>query len=348
MELLRFDRLEDLDFPKLMEIYREGNLRTIPFFFPDETDPERGLRGVEEKFYEYYQTDFYAAPGRRSYVLADGDRWVSALRLFPVPGQKGAWHAEALATAADCRRRGYAKRLFELLFRALGAEGPFVVTNSVNRDNAASLALHEAAGFQLTQDPACCPLNGKTNPKAFGFTYRFEGWEAPSRLPVEGLSTRYLVRRLEETDVPALLALCAGNPQFYRHCPPPATAQSLREDMAALPPRKTLNDKYYLGFFDGTQLVAVLDLIAGFPGPEIAFWGFFMLDATIQGQGRGTALVSELCGALRSLGFRSVRLGWVRTNPQAAHFWKKNGFRETGVSYETGGYTVVVAQRELT
>ena len=45
MELLRFDRLEDLDFPKLMEIYREGNIQTIPYFFPDETDPERGLRG---------------------------------------------------------------------------------------------------------------------------------------------------------------------------------------------------------------------------------------------------------------------------------------------------------------
>lgn len=162
------------------------------------------------------------------------------------------------------------------------------------------------------------------------------------------LSSRYAVRALTEADIPIMLALFRGNPLFYQHCPPPPSAETARKDMQALPPRKTMEDKYYLGFFDGEALVAVLDLIAGFPGPEIAFWGFFMLDAAIQGQGRGTALVSELCGALQSLGFRSVRLGWVRTNPQAAHFWKKNGFRETGVSYETGGYTVVVAQRELT
>lgn len=348
MKLLRFDRLEDLDFPKLMEVYRESNTQNISYFFPEETDRERGLRGVEEKFYEYFETDFFAAPGRRYYVLADGENWTSAIRLFPVPGQTVAWYAEALETAPDCRRRGYARRLFELVFRELSAEGPFVLTDSVNRNNDASLAFHGAMGFQQFQDPACCPLNGNTNPRALGMIYHFAGWDAPERLPVEDFSTRYRVRRLEEADLPALWALCRGNPQFYAHCPPPATEESLREDMAALPPRKSLNDKYYLGFFDGERLIAVLDLIAGFPKPEIAFWGFFMLDAACQGQGRGTALVSELCAALVRQGFRAVRLGWVRGNPQAEHFWNKNGFVETGVSYDTGAYTVVVAQRELT
>ncbi|MCI8847954.1 MAG: GNAT family N-acetyltransferase, partial [Oscillibacter sp.] len=29
------------------------------------------------------------------------------------------------------------------------------------------------------------------------------------------------------------------------------------------------------------------------------------------------------------------------------HFWHKNGFRETGVTYDTENYTVIVAQRGL-
>ncbi len=162
------------------------------------------------------------------------------------------------------------------------------------------------------------------------------------------LSNRYAVRPLTEADIPIMLALFRSNPLFYQHCPPPPSTETAREAMHALPPRKTMADKHFLGFFDGETLAAVLDLITGFPTPEIAFWGLFMLDAAMQGQGRGTALVSELCAALQQRGFRAVRLGWVKTNPQAEHFWKKNGFQETGVSYETDGYTVVVAQRELT
>lgn len=348
LELLRFDRRNMPGPTKLMEIYRQSNLENIPYFFPEEQDPARGLRRVEESFIDYLSRDFFQNPGNRYYVLSAGERWASAIRIFPVPEQPGVWYAEALETAPDLRRRGFGRKLMELLCLALAEEGPFTLTDSVSRTNAASLAFHEALGFEIWRDPAQCPLNGRTNPRSLGLGYRFGGWDAPERLPVEALSARYRVRRLKETDLPALFALCKGNPGYYEHCPPFVSMQSLREDMAALPPRRTLNDKYYLGLFDGERLAAVLDLIPGYPKSEIAFWGFFMLDAALQGQGRGTALVSELCGALKRMGLRAVRLGWVKTNLRAEHFWKKNGFRETGVCYETGGYTVVVAQRELT
>lgn len=345
MKLLQFDRLEELDFPKLMEVYRESNLENIPYFFPEEKDLERGLRGVEERFFTYLQTDFFASPGNRYYVLVEDGRWASAVRLFPVPDQKRAYYAEALETAPELRRRGYGRKLMELLLAALAQDGPFVLTDSVHREYEPSLAFHRSLGFEVSQDNAVCPLNGKVNPQAVGLRYRFEG--RGNSLDLARLSANYQVRMLTEADIPAVLRLCEGNPMFYRHCPPKPSEETLRSDMAALPPRKTLADKYFLGFFDGAELAAVLDLITGFPKPEIAFWGFFMLDVSRQGQGCGTVLVSELCAALAASGFRAVRLGWVRGNPQSEHFWKKNGFLETGVSYETNGYTVVVAQRAL-
>ena len=40
-----------------------------------------------------------------------------------------------------------------------------------------------------------------------------------------------------------------------------ATAQSIVDDMNALPPRTTYDDKYYIGYFEGEKLVAVMDLI---------------------------------------------------------------------------------------
>lgn len=168
-----------------------------------------------------------------------------------------------------------------------------------------------------------------------------------SGLALEGLTKCCTLRPITAADLPALLTLCRSNPQYYRHCPPPPSLESLARDLAALPPGKTAEDKYYLGFYDGARLIAALDLITGYPKPDTAFLGFFMLDASLQGQGLGSSLVCTLFDGLAARGFREIRLGWVDTNPQARAFWHKNGLKETGLSYNAGAYTVVVASREL-
>lgn len=45
--------------------------------------------------------------------------------------------------------------------------------------------------------------------------------------------------------------------------------------------------------------------------------------------------------------YKAVRLGWVKGNSQSEGFWRRNGFVETGDTYDTGGYTVIVAERDL-
>ena len=64
------------------------------------------------------------------------------------------------------------------------------------------------------------------------------------------LSDEYAVRRLGETDIPAVLALMQGNPQYYRYCGGDAvpTAQGIRRDMTITPPGTSIEDKYYVGF----------------------------------------------------------------------------------------------------
>lgn len=166
-------------------------------------------------------------------------------------------------------------------------------------------------------------------------------------MEIERFSPDFTVRRLKRTDIPAILALCRTNPLYYEHCPPCPDEAGIERDMRALPPGRTPADKHYVGFFDGDGLVAVLDLIHGYPFETAAFIGFFMVDARRQGRGLGTKIVSDLCAYLESAGYAEVRLGWVSTNPQSAHFWRKNGFSETGAGYDTDGCTVIVAKREL-
>ena len=145
-----------------------------------------------------------------------------------------------------------------------------------------------------------------------------------------GLSSRYGARRLCDSDVGAVYRLSAGNPIFYKYCPPCVTLESIREDMKVLPPGKSGEDKFYVGFFDGSMLTAVMDLILKYPNDETAFIGLFMVDSASQGKGTGTAIIEECLCFLKRQGLRRARLGFAKGNCQSEAFWTKNGFVRTG------------------
>lgn len=161
-------------------------------------------------------------------------------------------------------------------------------------------------------------------------------------MEVTHLSKTYNVRRLQEDDIEQICTLCSGNPQYYRYHPPAATADSIREDMRALPPGREPQDKYYVGYFagDGT-LLAVMDLILGYPQEKTALIGFFMVSAAHQGTGLGSALVGEVSAYLRAQGYTKLRLGVDKGNPQSHAFWTKNGFTQVG----EGHY--IIMEREI-
>jgi len=166
-------------------------------------------------------------------------------------------------------------------------------------------------------------------------------------MDIASFSGRYTVRKLKAEDAGAVYELCRRNQLFYQYCPPFVTEENIIEDMKALPPNKKLTDKYYVGYFNGEKLIAVMDFIRAFPNPETDFIGFFMTDVSVQKKGIGSAIIEELCIYRKSTGVLNIRLGWVKGNPQSEHFWHKNGFCETGVSYHTERYTVIVAQKTL-
>lgn len=71
------------------------------------------------------------------------------------------------------------------------------------------------------------------------------------------------------------------------------------------------------------------------------------MNASWQGQGIGTAIISDSLAYLEQLGFRKVRLGIDKGNPQSKAFWLKNGFAFTGEEYESDGSTILVMERSL-
>lgn len=145
-------------------------------------------------------------------------------------------------------------------------------------------------------------------------------------MDIELLSKKYVVRRLDINDVDAVYYMSCKNEIFYKYHPPFVTKQSIVEDMEALPPNKSYDDKYYIGFFEDNTLVANMDLILGYPTEEIAFIGLFMTNVLYQNKGVGSHIVRDVCTYLKLLGYKKVRIGVDKENPQSNSFWNKNGF----------------------
>ncbi|HEL2057868.1 TPA: GNAT family N-acetyltransferase [Streptococcus suis] len=144
-------------------------------------------------------------------------------------------------------------------------------------------------------------------------------------MEIANLSSRFQVRKLTDADLEQVLALYQTNPLYFEHFPPLPSLESLANDLVDCPPGKSLTDKYFLGFWEQDRLVAVLDLIDGYPTAEIAYIGFFMVDQAYQGGGLGSTLVEEVIAGLPDR-LKRVRLGYVTSNPQAKAFWIKCGF----------------------
>lgn len=166
------------------------------------------------------------------------------------------------------------------------------------------------------------------------------------RLNVNDFSDRFLVRFMEEDDISTIYEMTRKNVQYYEFNGKENVIEDIANDLIICPPGKNLNDKYYVGFFDGETLLAVIDLYDGYPDEKTAYIGFFMMNKEYQGKEIGTKIVSVLFEYLKSVGFERVRLGYERENPQSKHFWKKNQFQDiTEVSQD--GIIIVVAERNL-
>ena len=165
-------------------------------------------------------------------------------------------------------------------------------------------------------------------------------------IDISKLSKKYSARILEDSDVEMLVEICKQNIVFYEYTEARPTKENILDDMKVTPPGIDMQDKYYLGFFDGRELVAIMDLIDGYPTREVAYIGFFMMNPQYQGKQIGTAIIGETVEYLCDAGKTAVRLAIDKGNPQSTHFWKKNGF-EVIFEADVNGWTKLVAERKL-
>ncbi len=149
-----------LPFGRLMDIYAEGNLENGQENWPHLSEGEQILR-AEQDFYQYLREIFFPTAGAAYYLWEVNGKPVSALRLEPY---RDGLLLEALETAPDCRKKGYAKALV----RAVAGQAGQKIYAHVSKKNLPSLKTHLACGFTRISEQAvyadgsvnsrCCTL----------------------------------------------------------------------------------------------------------------------------------------------------------------------------------------------
>lgn len=143
--------MRELVFSELMEVYMEGNL--------EKTENGLTLLEAERDFRQYLRECFFTVPEAAYYIWVEDGRYVSALRLEPY---KDGLLLEALETAPDRRRRGYAGQLIRAVLKT---ETRRPIYAHVAKGNTASLAVHQGCGFRRVLEYAAY-IDGSVHDRA--------------------------------------------------------------------------------------------------------------------------------------------------------------------------------------
>ena len=138
--LILAKKLHHMNFEKLMQLYAESNRENAKIIY-SEVSLQQGILQAEQSFHEYLASVFFPVSGSVYAIWVEDDIYVSALRLEPY---EDGLLLEALETAPEYRRKGYAGKLLW----AVQAEFPTKIYSHVSKKNTASLAVHQKCGFR--------------------------------------------------------------------------------------------------------------------------------------------------------------------------------------------------------
>ena len=147
---------------------------------------------------------------------------------------------------------------------------------------------------------------------------------------INDLSTNYTIKNLTENDIDTIFDLYINNDKYFNYLDITPTKQSIIEDMNETPNGINIDNKYYIGYYKENKLIAVIDLIDGYPQSNEAYIGLFMINKDYQNKHIGTSIFNELKQSLKKQNFLKIRLAYINDNVEAKHFWYKLGFTEDG------------------
>ena len=134
-------------------------------------------------------------------------------------------------------------------------------------------------------------------------------------------------RPLSLADRQRLESLCIACTDFFACIEgQPGGRETAAELLGPLAPHVSAGVKSVVGVEIGGELVGVVELLAGFPGPKEWYVGLLLLHPDRRGAGAGTAIWEHLRQRMTQEGATTVRLIVQQQNPRARRFWERQEF----------------------
>ena len=159
---------------------------------------------------------------------------------------------------------------------------------------------------------------------------------------LSGLARRlpeWELRPVSGPDADAVLALLQSDPAYFDLEGRQPSPQSVRDDMALLPPRCAPEQKHYLALWRDGAPQAVLDLVEGYPRERTLYVGFFFLSPALRRQGAGREIMDAVLQAAGDAGMDSARLACLLNNPAGHAFWRSLRFGDLRRSETIGEHS---------
>lgn len=129
-------------------VYSEASYEIAKDKHPELDDLSKAIQEEEYYFVEKFLGKFMSKDENTYYVWEVDGEWVSALRLTK---EDGFYFMEALETAPEHRKKGYASDLIKSLIQKLEEDEPVVIRSNVRKTNRASLTTHQKCGFVIEE-----------------------------------------------------------------------------------------------------------------------------------------------------------------------------------------------------
>lgn len=86
--------------------------------------------------------------------------------------------------------------------------------------------------------------------------------------------------------------------------------------------------KLHLGYDLDSQLVAMAEILFGFPNPDDAYLGLLLIDPAHRGKRLGQQMLDQVCTAAKAKGATRILIAVLEENTKGHRFWSKMGFTE--------------------
>lgn len=155
----------------------------------------------------------------------------------------------------------------------------------------------------------------------------------------------YILRLIDDNEFEEVLELFQLCPDYFEMVEgSEASETSVVNYFEALPPDKTLEDKYSIGIYEGGLLVGVVDLVKDFP--EVGTWivGLVIIKPAYRRIGLGTAIYHYIGEIAKQEEVSTLRVGVLTCNEGALLFTKSLGYQEAFKTDEAIAYTLDIKE----